>query len=159
MPGHRFHLFLDGSGNRQSDQPSAGRDIDPCLRSRRCSMNVGAKVVRRTRTCKMATIASLWLGLAALGGSAVAADTRPPDAATIEKQWVAANRPYDNVRRTILEQARTIAWQGPMQPDWQSLGGYRTPDWYRDAKFGHFHPLGRVFGSGLQGRVVSPPHV
>lgn len=27
---------------------------------------------------------------------------------------------------------------GPFRPDWNSLGAYRVPDWYRDAKFGIF---------------------
>ena len=72
----------------------------------------------------------------------VAADSShtvtPPNAATIEQQWVAANRPYDGARKTILAQTDKVAWQGPMQPDWQSLTGYSTPEWYRDAKFGIF---------------------
>ncbi|WP_430387911.1 alpha-L-fucosidase [Dyella sp. 20L07] len=85
-----------------------------------------------------------WLGVAVVsfGTVAVAADHPPafvpPDAATIEQQWVAANQPYDAARRTILAQTDKVAWQGPMQPDWQSLTAYRTPDWYRDAKFGIF---------------------
>lgn len=72
----------------------------------------------------------------------VAADTpqsiTPPNAATIEQQWVAANRPYDGARRTILAQTLKEAWQGPMSPDWKSLTAYSTPEWYRDAKFGIF---------------------
>ena len=72
----------------------------------------------------------------------VAADSShtvtPPNAATIEQQWVAATRPYDGARKTILAQMDKVAWQGPMQPDWQSLTGYSTPEWYRDAKFGIF---------------------
>ncbi len=32
-------------------------------------------------------------------------------------------------------QGRVIA-PGPFQPDWESLKQYRTPDWFRDAKFG-----------------------
>jgi alpha-L-fucosidase len=28
--------------------------------------------------------------------------------------------------------------EGPFQPNWDSLGGYRVPQWYRDAKFGIF---------------------
>jgi alpha-L-fucosidase len=81
----------------------------------------------------------MWVGmaLAFLAGAAVAADT-PPDAATIERQWVAANHPYDAARRAILGQTRKVAWQGPMVPDWQSLTAYRAPEWYRDAKFGIF---------------------
>src|ERR1700761_9325097 len=27
---------------------------------------------------------------------------------------------------------------GPFQPNWDSLGAYRVPQWYRDAKFGIF---------------------
>jgi alpha-L-fucosidase len=27
---------------------------------------------------------------------------------------------------------------GPFRPDWDSLGAYRTPEWFRDAKFGIF---------------------
>jgi alpha-L-fucosidase len=85
--------------------------------------------------------------MAALPGAAVvAADTAhsvtPPDAATIEKQWIAANHPYDAARQQILAQADKVAWQGPMQPDWQSLTAYTTPEWYRDAKFGIFIHFG-----------------
>src|SRR5579859_3465389 len=95
------------------------------------------------RVVRYRTLAG-WLGLAALtyaGAVAAAEQPRaftPPDAATIEQQWVAANRPYDEARRAILAQTDHVAWQGPMQPDWQSLTAYRTPDWYRDAKFGIF---------------------
>ena len=28
--------------------------------------------------------------------------------------------------------------QGPFRPSWDSLGAYRVPEWYRDAKFGIF---------------------
>ena len=63
--------------------------------------------------------------LALPGATVVAADTShnvtPPDAATIEKQWIAANHPYDAARKAMLAQADKVAWQGPMQPDWQSL--------------------------------------
>ncbi len=72
----------------------------------------------------------------AMAGDAPA--TQAPDTATIERQWVAANQPYDAARRDVLARARQVAWQGPMQPDWQSLGAYRAPEWYRDAKFGIF---------------------
>jgi hypothetical protein len=62
----------------------------------------------------------------------------PPGAATIEWQRVAANRPYDEARKTILAQVRKTAWQGPMQPEWQNLTADSTPERYRDAKFGIF---------------------
>jgi alpha-L-fucosidase len=84
--------------------------------------------------------------LALPGAAVVAADSAhgvtPPDAATIDKQWIAANHPYDAARQHILAQADKVAWQGPMQPDWQSLTAYTTPEWYRDAKFGIFIHFG-----------------
>ncbi|HTV86875.1 MAG TPA: alpha-L-fucosidase [Dyella sp.] len=82
------------------------------------------------------------LALGLFVASAVAQDAThsvvPPDAKTIEQQWVAANRPFDQVRQSILAVTQKLAWQGPMQPDWQSLTAYSTPQWYRDAKFGIF---------------------
>ena len=32
--------------------------------------------------------------------------------------------------------AATFAPAGPFQPDWNSLAGYQTPEWYKNAKFG-----------------------
>jgi alpha-L-fucosidase len=32
----------------------------------------------------------------------------------------------------------SVAQQGPFQPNWDSLAGFQTPPWYRDAKFGIF---------------------
>lgn len=90
---------------------------------------------------RMTLVTGVALGLAAnaFGMPAAARQTvTPPDAATIEQQWVAANRPYDEARKTILAQVHKTAWQGPMQPEWQSLTAYSTPQWYRDAKFGIF---------------------
>lgn len=37
-----------------------------------------------------------------------------------------------------LDRVREIAESGPYQPTWESLSTYRTPLWYRDAKFGIF---------------------
>ncbi|MEO8778212.1 MAG: alpha-L-fucosidase [Rhodanobacter sp.] len=76
-------------------------------------------------------------GSAAIAAAAPARQA-PPDAATIERQWVAANQKFDGVRQVILQQVHQVAWQGPLQPDWQKLTGYRTPAWFRDAKFGIF---------------------
>lgn len=87
---------------------------------------------------KPALVAGVALGLAATayGMPFAAADSKatvqqtvtPPDAATIERQWVAANRPYDEARKAILAQVHKTAWQGPVQPEWQSLTAYRAPD-------------------------------
>ena len=96
----------------------------------------------RSRT-KLSLAASMWLAMGAASCVAAVASqgppaVTPPDTKIIEQQWVAANRPYDGARATILAQTQKIAWQGPMQPDWQSLTQYSTPEWYRDAKFGIF---------------------
>ena len=82
------------------------------------------------------------IALAITGGGAFAQQPAqpftPPSEQTAEQQWVQSIRPYDAARRQILAQTERVAWQGPMQPEWQSLTAYRTPDWYRDAKFGIF---------------------
>jgi alpha-L-fucosidase len=42
---------------------------------------------------------------------------------------------------TVQQQIARVdagARSGPFAPNWDSLGAYRTPDWYRDAKFGIF---------------------
>src|ERR1022692_4833885 len=37
-----------------------------------------------------------------------------------------------------LERVQTGTSGGPFTADWNSLGGYRVPEWFRDAKFGIF---------------------
>ena len=37
-----------------------------------------------------------------------------------------------------VQKARKVAAEGPFQPDWHSLEGYKIPRWYQDAKFGIF---------------------
>jgi alpha-L-fucosidase len=37
-----------------------------------------------------------------------------------------------------LEQVDSRNMDGPFQAGWESLGNYKTPDWFRDAKFGIF---------------------
>nr|WP_266171233.1 alpha-L-fucosidase [Dyella subtropica] len=61
-----------------------------------------------------------------------------PDSREIEQQWRQANSRYDSARQALLTQVDAQVGRGPFQPDWQSLTAYRTPDWYRDAKFGIF---------------------
>ncbi len=43
----------------------------------------------------------------------------------------------DDLKRRLAGVEAVIA-QGPYEDTWASLSGYRTPDWYRDAKFGIF---------------------
>ncbi len=44
----------------------------------------------------------------------------------------------DSKTKTQLERAAAEADAGPFKADWDSLGGYRVPEWFRDAKFGIF---------------------
>jgi alpha-L-fucosidase len=52
--------------------------------------------------------------------------------------WQKAVQKYDAPRKHLLRQVDLEAAQGPFRPDWESLGSYKTPDWYQDAKFGIF---------------------
>lgn len=40
--------------------------------------------------------------------------------------------------RAQIERARAETAGGPFNADWESLGAYRVPEWFRDAKFGIF---------------------
>jgi len=48
----------------------------------------------------------------------------------------AAQQPNDAMRRQLVRVEQAPA--DPFKPDWNSLGAYRVPEWYRDAKFGVF---------------------
>jgi len=41
-------------------------------------------------------------------------------------------------RKELLKLVDRVAAQGPFRPDWNSLEGYKVPEWYQDAKFGIF---------------------
>ena len=46
---------------------------------------------------------------------------------------------YNGLKANTLLSGQSLQEQiakGPFQPDWQSLKQYKTPEWYRDAKFG-----------------------
>ena len=64
-------------------------------------------------------LASLALATLIAGASPVIAQQNP----AVERQ---------------VARVRAGAHAGPFAPDWPSLGGYRVPDWFRDAKFGIF---------------------
>lgn len=57
--------------------------------------------------------------------------------ATCHVARIHAQSPGEAVRQEL---ARVDAGDhsGPFEPNWDSLGGYRTPGWFRDAKFGIF---------------------
>lgn len=52
--------------------------------------------------------------------------------------WQEASRKFDAPRKEILDRVDRTIRGGPYRPDWQSLGEYTVPDWYRDSKFGIF---------------------
>ncbi|HVM74625.1 MAG TPA: alpha-L-fucosidase [Candidatus Saccharimonadales bacterium] len=66
------------------------------------------------------------------------APTISEDPARLDEQWEKASSKYDGARNAILRQVEEAVQKGPLRPDWQSLGGYQVPEWYRDAKFGIF---------------------
>src|SRR6185312_13425519 len=52
--------------------------------------------------------------------------------------WQKAIQKYDGQREGILKQVDEEANAGPFKPTWNSLQGYRIPEWYQNAKFGIF---------------------
>src|SRR5947207_2053891 len=64
--------------------------------------------------------------------------TASQDPAAIDQLWQKASSKYDANRATLLKQVDAGSREGPFRPDWESLGKYEAPEWYRDAKFGIF---------------------
>ncbi len=57
--------------------------------------------------------------------------------ANVRLPWVSPV-PQSQIVKRLLE-IQAVANRGPFKPDWASItNGFRTPDWYRDAKFGLF---------------------
>jgi alpha-L-fucosidase len=52
--------------------------------------------------------------------------------------WQKSVAKYDKQRAAVLADVDKDAREGPFQPNWDSLKGYKIPDWYQDAKFGIF---------------------
>lgn len=52
--------------------------------------------------------------------------------------WQKSVQKYDKNRQAMLASVDKAAREGPFQPDWDSLKGYKIPEWYQDAKFGIF---------------------
>ncbi len=52
--------------------------------------------------------------------------------------WQKSVAKYDKQRTAVLATVDKDAQEGPFQPDWASLKGYKIPEWYQDAKFGIF---------------------
>lgn len=67
------------------------------------------------------------------------APTESEDPARIDEIWRKASAKYDGARAAILKRVDDeVNEKRPLRADWQSLGSYQVPDWYRDAKFGIF---------------------
>jgi alpha-L-fucosidase len=76
--------------------------------------------------------------LAAQDSSSASKPTITDDPATLDRLWQRASSKYDARRNALLKDVDQQAANGPYRPDWQSLGKYQVPDWYKDAKFGIF---------------------
>src|SRR6267378_7960277 len=48
------------------------------------------------------------------------------------------DKDYQRKVRAQLDAVDTQTRRGPFHADWNSLSGYRAPEWFRDAKFGIF---------------------
>jgi len=84
-------------------------------------------------------VVMLWMAFAILAGAQdKMAPTKSEDPARIDEIWQKASAKYDGARQVILKHVDEVNQKGPLRADWQSLGGYQVPDWYRDAKFGIF---------------------
>ncbi len=74
--------------------------------------------------------------------------------------WVSPLPPSDIKQRLV--EIKSVATRGPFQPDWASITNrFKTPDWYRDAKFGLFIHWGAysvpAFGSEWYPRNLYVP--
>jgi alpha-L-fucosidase len=60
----------------------------------------------------------------------------PQQVSGVRHPWVSPLSEAEVAER--LEAIDEVAHRGPFKPDWDSLGHFKTPEWYRDAKFGLF---------------------
>ena len=71
-----------------------------------------------------------------LGAAAIALAGPAPGLAQRAEQW-----PMETPRGAVAAQLAKVkqgVGAGPFKSDWDSLRAYRTPEWFRDAKFGIF---------------------
>src|SRR5947199_2851056 len=73
--------------------------------------------------------------LISLGAAVLAPGQTPNEQDLI---WQKSVQKFDSQRNTLLRQVDQEAREGPFQPNWESLKGYKIPTWYEDAKFGIF---------------------
>ena len=77
-----------------------------------------------------------WFASSLLLGTGLAAMGQQPNQDDLI--WQKSVQKYDKQRNAILTTVDKDAHEGPFQPDWDSLKGYKIPEWYQDAKFGIF---------------------
>ncbi len=77
-----------------------------------------------------------WFASSLLLGAGLAAMGQQPNQDDLI--WQKSVQKYDKQRNAILTTVDKDAHEGPFQPDWDSLKGYKIPEWYQDAKFGIF---------------------
>src|SRR5579859_4862655 len=78
-------------------------------------------------------VAALTLGIIAALTPTIAAAAQPPAEPVPE-----SDSDYAKKLQTQLDAVDAAIRRGPFHADWSSLAAYRTPDWFRDAKFGIF---------------------
>ena len=71
-----------------------------------------------------------------LGAAAIALTAATPGVAQPAEPWPMETRPEAVAAQ--LAKVKKGTTSGPFKPDWDSLRAYRTPEWFRDAKFGIF---------------------
>ena len=81
-------------------------------------------------------MATAGAGLGIAVPPALAQDRRTP--AELDRDWMKATARYAPERARLLADVRKGRADGPFRPDWASLQGHKTPQWYADAKFGIF---------------------
>jgi alpha-L-fucosidase len=89
----------------------------------------GARAAVATRV-----VAALALAVATLTSPA----TSHARAASIPETPPADSQDYNHKIRTQLDTVDAKIRRGPFHADWGSLGAYRSPEWFSDAKFGIF---------------------
>ena len=60
--------------------------------------------------------------------------------------------------KNALEKIEEVIKRGPFSDDWDSLGNYQVPEWYRNAKFGIFIHWG-VYSVPAFGNEWYPRHM
>jgi alpha-L-fucosidase len=94
------------------------------------------KIVRCAVSVVLLGVTYLSFAPAATSGSDSPTTSLQPE--KIDQVWQEASKKYGSQRAAILDRINSVVEQGPFRADWQSLGTYEVPEWYKNAKFGIF---------------------